>query len=111
MVATDVASRGIGMIQSPHSTPSLSIAIPGRLLCSALLSTLRRLLDCVIAWVLSCSLVISFRLSWICEQACLYSRDFRLQYLLSTVDWHVLDPIKLLSPRFTKPEDLDIGLP
>jgi len=44
MVATDVASRGIGMIENP----SLSIAMPSRLYRSALLSTLRRFLACVI---------------------------------------------------------------
>jgi ATP-dependent RNA helicase DDX5/DBP2 len=43
MVATDVASRGIGMIENP----SLSIAMPSRLYRSALLSTLRRFLACV----------------------------------------------------------------
>jgi hypothetical protein len=47
MVATDVASRGIGMIQLPNLLPLSPLAIPGRLLCSALLSTPRRLLDCV----------------------------------------------------------------
>src|SRR3954469_13698451 len=44
MVATDVASRGIGMIE----TPSPYTATPSRLHSSALLSTLRRFLDCVI---------------------------------------------------------------
>jgi hypothetical protein len=44
MVATDVASRGIGMIKTlPPYT-----ATPSRLYSSALLSTLRRFLDCVI---------------------------------------------------------------
>jgi ATP-dependent RNA helicase DDX5/DBP2 len=43
MVATDVASRGIGMIE----TPPPSIAMPSRLYRSALLSTLRRFLACV----------------------------------------------------------------
>jgi hypothetical protein len=43
MVATDVASRGIGMIESPAPYP----ATPSRLQSSALLSTLRRFLDCV----------------------------------------------------------------
>ncbi len=44
MVATDVASRGIGMIK----TPSPYTATPSRLYSCALLSTLRRSLDCVI---------------------------------------------------------------
>ena len=42
MVATDVASRGIGMIA--HLLPL--IAMPSRPDCSALLSTLRRFLAC-----------------------------------------------------------------
>jgi hypothetical protein len=44
MVATDVASRGIGMIKTPFPCT----ATPSRLHSSALLSTLRRFLDCVI---------------------------------------------------------------
>jgi ATP-dependent RNA helicase DDX5/DBP2 len=44
MVATDVASRGIGMIKIPLPC----IATPSRLLCRALLSTPLRFLDCVI---------------------------------------------------------------
>lgn len=43
MVATDVASRGIGMIENPFPYK----AMPSRLNCSALLSTLRRFLACV----------------------------------------------------------------
>jgi hypothetical protein len=43
MVATDVASRGIGMIKNPFPYK----AMPSRLNCSALLSTLRRFLACV----------------------------------------------------------------
>ncbi len=43
MVATDVASRGIGMIESTFP----STAMPSRLHYSALLSKLRRFLDCV----------------------------------------------------------------
>lgn len=43
MVATDVASRGIGMIENPFPCK----AMPSRLNCSALLSTLRRFLKCV----------------------------------------------------------------
>jgi ATP-dependent RNA helicase DDX5/DBP2 len=43
MVATDVASRGIGMIETPFP----GTATPSRLHSSALLSTLRRSLDCV----------------------------------------------------------------
>jgi len=43
MVATDVASRGIGMIE----TPLPFTATPSRIYSSALLSTLRLFLDCV----------------------------------------------------------------
>ena len=43
MVATDVASRGIGMIEAPLPPT----ATPSRLQISALLSTLRRSLACV----------------------------------------------------------------
>lgn len=43
MVATDVASRGIGMIEIPLPCT----ATPSRLQSSALLSTLRRFLVCV----------------------------------------------------------------
>ena len=66
MVATDVASRGIGMIE----TPTPCTATPSRLHSSALLSTLRRVLDLrYIARVLSCLLVLSHRVSWICRAA------------------------------------------
>jgi hypothetical protein len=66
MVATDVASRGIGMIE----TPSPYTATPSRLHCSALLSTLRRFLDCVFfAWVVPYLLVLSQRVSWNCGAA------------------------------------------
>lgn len=53
MVATDVASRGIGMIKAP----SPHAAKPSAYTVVALLSTLRRLLDCVI-------LPGSFRVFW-----------------------------------------------
>jgi ATP-dependent RNA helicase DDX5/DBP2 len=43
MVATDVASRGIGMIEIPPPIP----AMPSRPCSGALLSTLRRFLVCV----------------------------------------------------------------
>jgi hypothetical protein len=44
MVATDVASRGIGMIEIPPSPSRLQCPV---LFHGALLSTLRRFLDCV----------------------------------------------------------------
>ena len=63
MVATDVASRGIGMIQ----TPSPCTATPRRLHSSALLSTLQALSRLrYSARVLSCLSVLSHRVSWIC---------------------------------------------
>lgn len=69
MVATDVASRGIGMIK----TPSPLTATFSSLFSGALLSTLRRFLDCVIlpgpyrvfrfsnfrvSWILKCSITV-----------------------------------------------------
>jgi hypothetical protein len=66
MVATDVASRGIGMIE----TPLPCTATPSRLYSSALLSTLKRSPDCVkFARVLSCLSVLSHRVSWIFGEA------------------------------------------
>jgi ATP-dependent RNA helicase DDX5/DBP2 len=62
MVATDVASRGIGMIK----TPSPFTATPSRLYSSALLSTLRLFLDCVI-------LPGFFRICWFSRNGCLGS--------------------------------------
>jgi len=44
MVATDVASRGIGMIETPPSIPFPAMPSPFK---GALLSTLRRFSDCV----------------------------------------------------------------
>lgn len=67
MVATDVASRGIGMIE----TPSPYTATPSRLHSSALLSTLRRFLDCVIMPGFFRVFWFSKRVSWICGVACL----------------------------------------
>jgi hypothetical protein len=61
MVATDVASRGIGMIKTP---PSPYTATPSGLSSSALLSMLRPSLDCVLARVLSCLSVLYSRVSW-----------------------------------------------
>jgi ATP-dependent RNA helicase DDX5/DBP2 len=61
MVATDVASRGIGMIENPFP----SIAMPSRLYSSALLSTLRRFLACVTLPGLCRVLRFSIRESWI----------------------------------------------
>jgi ATP-dependent RNA helicase DDX5/DBP2 len=81
MVATDVASRGIGMIENP--LPCL--ATPRRLHCSALLSTLRRFLDCVI-------LPGFFRVFWFSLKGCLgsavqhdscYTSDSKLKVLSS----------------------------
>lgn len=66
MVATDVASRGIGMIK----TPSPLTATPSRLYSGALLSTLRRFLDCVILPGLYRVFRFSnFRVSWILSVA------------------------------------------
>jgi hypothetical protein len=65
MVATDVASRGIGMIKNP---PSPNATLPSAYIVVTLLSTLRRPLDCVFARVLSCLLVLSLRVSW--KRAC-----------------------------------------
>ncbi len=62
MVATDVASRGIGMIKYPPPCT----ATPGRLFISALLSTLLRFLDCVL-------LPGFFRIFWFSLQGCLGS--------------------------------------
>jgi hypothetical protein len=62
MVATDVASRGIGMIE----TPLPCTATPSRLHSSALLSTLRRFVDCVI-------LPGFFRVFWFSIKGCLGS--------------------------------------
>jgi ATP-dependent RNA helicase DDX5/DBP2 len=65
MVATDVASRGIGMIE----TPLPFAATPSRLYNSALLSTLRRFLDCVLLSglyrVFRVFRFSNFRVSWI----------------------------------------------
>lgn len=62
MVATDVASRGIGMIK----TPSPLTATPSRLYSGALLSTLRCFLDRVILLGLYRIFWFSnFRVSWI----------------------------------------------
>ena len=61
MVATDVASRGIGMIKIPLPCT----ATPSRLYSSALLSTLRLLVDCVFARALSYLSVLYRRVSWI----------------------------------------------
>ncbi len=63
MVATDVASRGIGMIK----TPLPYTATPSRLHSSALLSTLRRFLDCVII------MPGFFRIFWFSLKGCLGS--------------------------------------
>jgi hypothetical protein len=64
MVATDVASRGIGMIEIPP------IAMPSRLYRSALLSTLPSLSSLRnLARALSCLTVLYQRESWICGAA------------------------------------------
>lgn len=62
MVATDVASRGIGMI----ITPLPLAAIPSVYTVDTLLSTLRRFLDCVI-------LPGFFRIFWFSLIGCLGS--------------------------------------
>lgn len=68
MVATDVASRGIGMIKAP----SPHAAKPSAYTVVALLSTLRRLLDCVI-------LPGSFRVFWFSLMGVL---EMRVQHVL-----------------------------
>lgn len=60
MVATDVASRGIGM----NKTPFPHAAMPSAYTVVTLLSTLRRLLDCVI-------LPGFFRVFWFSLAGCL----------------------------------------
>jgi hypothetical protein len=98
MVATDVASRGIGMIE----TPLPPTATPRRLYSSTLLSTLRRFLDCVI-------LPGSFRVFWFSLVGCLgsvvqhvscYALNSKLKVLPLVQDMELasLDLIKL-SPR------------
>lgn len=77
MVATDVASRGIGMIDIPPLCTATTHS-------SALLSTLRRFLDCV-------TLPGFFRVFW-----------FSLTWCLGSAVQHVLcrfsDSIKVLHP-------------
>jgi ATP-dependent RNA helicase DDX5/DBP2 len=90
MVATDVASRGIGMIK----TPSPYTATPSRLYSSALLSTLRRFLDCVIVpgffRVFWFSLI--GRLGSAVEHSCAIPVIPKLKYFLryEMWNWHLL---------------------
>ncbi|KAI6712404.1 hypothetical protein JHW43_005031 [Diplocarpon mali] len=110
MVATDVASRGIGMIE----TPSPYIATPSRLHSSALLSTLRRVLDCVI------TMPGFFRVLWFSQTGVLDLRcgmfhatlvipNSEVISLLRGVELTSLDLIKL-SPRLPIQEDLDVWI-
>ena len=97
MVATDVASRGIGMIETPLSCT----ATPSRLHSSALLSTLRHFVDCVFVRVLSCLSVLYQRVSWIYGAAySCFIRNSKLKVLFRVQDVELafLDLIKL-SPR------------
>ena len=98
MVATDVASRGIGMIKPP----SPITATTSRLYISALLSMLRHFLDCVI-------LPGFFRVFWFSHKGCLGSMvehsscctsdsSFKVLHHVQDVELAILDFIKL-SPR------------
>ena len=98
MVATDVASRGIGMIEIPLPCT----ATPSRPHSSALLSKLRRFLDCVILPGL-------FRVFWFSLKGCLgsgvqhvlcYTCNSKLEVLsrVRDVELASLDLLKL-SPR------------
>ena len=110
MVATDVASRGIGMIE----IPSPCTATPRRLHSSALLSTLRRFLDCAI-------LPGFFRVFWFSITGCLgsvvqnflcYSSDSKLNVLspVQDVELAFLDRVKL-SPRLPNQRTWMCGSP
>jgi hypothetical protein len=66
MVATDVASRGIGMIDTPPIPPAPAMPSPFN---GALLSTLRRFSDCVTLPGLFSSHGSLSRESWICGAA------------------------------------------
>jgi hypothetical protein len=109
MVATDVASRGIGMIKTPYP-----YATPSRLYNSALLSTLRRFLDCVL-------LPGFFRVLWFSLKGCLgsavqhiscYASNSKLKVLslVRDVELASLDLIKL-SPRLPNQRTWMCGSP
>ena len=84
MVATDVASRGIGMIETPFPCT----ATPSRLHSSALLSTLRRFLDCVIMPGFFRVFRFSFKgcLGSVVQKFLYLSSDSRLKVLLPVQD-------------------------
>ena len=109
MVATDVASRGIGMIE----TSSPYTATPRCLYSSALLSTLRRSLDCVI-------LPGFFRVFWFSIIGCLGSvvqnclccfSDSKLKVLppVQDVELAILDLGQAVS-KTPQSEDLDVWI-
>ena len=109
MVATDVASRGIGMIKNPFPCT----ATPSRLHSSALLSTLRRFLDCVI-------LPGFFRVFWFSIIGCLgsvvqnvlcYFSDSKLKVLppVQDAELAILDSSQAVS-KTPQSEDLDVWI-
>ena len=109
MVATDVASRGIGMIK----TPSPCTATPSRLYSSALLSTLRRFLDCVImpGFFRVCRFSLKGCLGSVAQNVLCCSSDSKLKVLslVQDVELAFLDLGQAVS-KTPQSEDLDVWI-